>query len=259
MFKVWAWAKKKKVEISKKKTAATKPKTEFRNSTRCDGATARQEESRSSQSEMLFRHAHPDWSLDFRISFGLRISSFGFWAELFILSLRSSHSLTVQSPPAIPSTPRSPLPVFPSGFPCQPVEQKTSIFLLPAFSSIDPEFLSFTLRPLAAVKRNQIITFMEKNESIPSSSGVPRREFIKKSASAAAVVATSSLFKTTVYGQAPSTGKVIGANDRIGVAVVGVGFGIGKNHLQGIYEKASENNVAVVVTLALYTQRRTSA
>src|SRR5258708_9656900 len=97
---------------------------------------------------------------------------------------------------------------------------------------------------------------MEKNESIPSSSGVPRREFIKKSASAAAVVATSSLFKTTVYGQAPSTGKVIGANDRIGVAVVGVGFGIGKNHLQGIYEKASENNVAVVAACDLFSKRR---
>jgi len=40
---------------------------------------------------------------------------------------------------------------------------------------------------------------------------------------------------------------VIGANDRIAVAVVGVGFGIGKNHLEGIHANASANNVAWAV------------
>src|SRR5688572_15618086 len=42
-----------------------------------------------------------------------------------------------------------------------------------------------------------------------------RRGFIKKTATAAAVVATTNIFRTPVYGQstAPSTGRVIGAND----------------------------------------------
>ena len=52
-----------------------------------------------------------------------------------------------------------------------------------------------------------------------------RRDFLKKTASAAAIVASGSLFKTPVYGQttAPSTGRVIGANDRIVLGFVGLG------------------------------------
>src|SRR6266446_9793215 len=98
---------------------------------------------------------------------------------------------------------------------------------------------------------------MEKNHP-PSPAGLPRREFIKKTAGVAAVAATASLFKTPVYGQnqAPSPGRVIGANDRIAVAVVGVGFGIGKNHLQGIHDKASENNVVVAAACDLFNKRR---
>jgi|SRR4051812_196482 predicted dehydrogenase len=99
---------------------------------------------------------------------------------------------------------------------------------------------------------------MEKKAN-PTSPGVPRREFIKKTATAAAAVAaTSSLFKTPVYGQnqAPSPGKVIGANDRIAVAVVGVGFGIGQNHLQGIHQKANENNTVVAAACDLFNKRR---
>src|SRR2546423_10637514 len=98
---------------------------------------------------------------------------------------------------------------------------------------------------------------MNENQ-IPASAALPRREFIKKTAGAAAIMATASLFKTPVYGQnqAPSSGRVIGANDRIGVAVVGVGFGIGKNHLQGIHEKAGENNVVVAGACDLFNKRR---
>src|SRR6267142_2776477 len=99
---------------------------------------------------------------------------------------------------------------------------------------------------------------MQKNAN-PSSPGLPRREFIKKTATAAAAVAvTSSLFKTPVYGQnqAPSPGKVIGANDRIAVAVVGVGFGIGQNHLQGIHQNANANNAVVAAACDLFSKRR---
>src|SRR2546430_2425344 len=95
---------------------------------------------------------------------------------------------------------------------------------------------------------------MEKTQS---STGLPRRDFIKKTASAAAVVATAPLLRTPVYGQsqAPSSG-VTGANDRITVAVIGVGFGIGQNHLQGIHAKAGDNNTVMAAACDLYSERR---
>src|SRR5438094_10614251 len=59
----------------------------------------------------------------------------------------------------------------------------------------------------------------------PSLAGAEtRRNFIKKAATAAAVVAATNPFKTAVYGQssAPSAGRVIGANDRIAVGYIGL-------------------------------------
>jgi predicted dehydrogenase len=92
----------------------------------------------------------------------------------------------------------------------------------------------------------------------PSASALPRRDFLKKTAAAAAAVAASPLLKTPVYGQnqAPSTGRVIGANDRIQVAIVGIGFGIGQNHLTGIHEKANENNTVIVAASDVFNKRR---
>src|SRR5512146_2687619 len=97
---------------------------------------------------------------------------------------------------------------------------------------------------------------MENNTS-SSSPGLPRRDFIKKAAGAAAAVAAAPLLRTPVYGQnqAPSAG-VKGANDRIAVAVVGVGFGIGKDHLQGIHQNCSANNTVVAAACDLYNDRR---
>ena len=74
-----------------------------------------------------------------------------------------------------------------------------------------------------------------------------RREFIKKSAAAAATVAAVSSLKTPVYGQnkAPSTGRVIGANDRIVCGFVGVG-GQGFNaHVRTCKDHQSRNNTAL--------------
>jgi len=90
-----------------------------------------------------------------------------------------------------------------------------------------------------------------------TTSGIARRDFIKKSATAAAVVAAGSWIKTPVYGQpqAPSAG-VAGANNRITVGVIGVGFGIGQNHLQGIHQKANENNTAVIAASDVFNKRR---
>jgi predicted dehydrogenase len=98
---------------------------------------------------------------------------------------------------------------------------------------------------------------MEKKES-QLRAGLPRREFLKKTATVAAAAASTSLFKTPVYGQnqAPSPGRVIGANDRITVAVVGVGYGIGKDHLQGLHQKAGDNNIVVAAACDLFNKRR---
>jgi len=88
--------------------------------------------------------------------------------------------------------------------------------------------------------------------------GDSRRDFIRKTAVAGAAVAATGIIKTPVYGQstAPSNGRVIGANDRIAVAVIGVGFGIGKNHLEGIHKFANENNVVVAAASDLFNKRR---
>jgi len=99
---------------------------------------------------------------------------------------------------------------------------------------------------------------MDNTETKPISGGTTRREFIKKtSTAAAAVVATANLFKTPVYGQsqAPSTGKVIGANDRISIAIIGLGAGIGQNHLVGIKANSGKNNVTVSAVCDLFKQR----
>jgi predicted dehydrogenase len=97
---------------------------------------------------------------------------------------------------------------------------------------------------------------MDTNESL-TSSGLPRRDFIKKAATVAAAAAATPLLRTPVYGQnqAPSA-NVVGANDRIHVAVVGIGVGIGQNHLTGIHDKCNENNTVVVAACDVFNKRR---
>jgi predicted dehydrogenase len=96
-----------------------------------------------------------------------------------------------------------------------------------------------------------------ENNVTPSASPLPRRDFLKKTATVAAAVAATPLFRTPVYGQnqAPSA-NVAGANNRIAVAVIGVGFGIGQNHLVGIHEKANENNTVVAAASDVFNKRR---
>src|SRR5580704_11539067 len=88
---------------------------------------------------------------------------------------------------------------------------------------------------------------MNKNDVQPASGLTTRREFIKKASTAAAVVAATNLFKTPVYGQnqAPSPGRVIGANDRIVVGYIGVG-NQGMAHVRSQKDNASANNIAQV-------------
>src|SRR5687768_15104663 len=88
--------------------------------------------------------------------------------------------------------------------------------------------------------------------------GETRRDFIRKTATAGAAIAATGILKTPVYGQntAPSTGRVIGANDRIAVAVIGIGNGIGKNHFESIHKNAGENNVVMAAGCDLFNKRR---
>src|SRR5205085_116735 len=97
---------------------------------------------------------------------------------------------------------------------------------------------------------------MKKEHS--AMAGESRRNFIKKTSVAAAAIAATGIVKTPVYGAAtaPSTGRVIGANDRIAVAVIGVGFGIGQDHIMGIQNKAGDNNVVVAAGCDLFSKRR---
>lgn len=85
-----------------------------------------------------------------------------------------------------------------------------------------------------------------------------RRDFIKKSATAAATVAAVNRFKTPVYGQnqAPSPGRVIGANDRIVVGFIGIGPNIGKEHFEGIHKASGSNNTVIGGACDLFNKRR---
>jgi predicted dehydrogenase len=91
--------------------------------------------------------------------------------------------------------------------------------------------------------------------------GDHRRGFLKKAGTAAAAVAVTNPFKTPVYGQsqAPSPGRVIGANDRIVVGLIGIGRGIGQTHMKHIHSRAGENNTVIGAVCDLWTQRRDSA
>ncbi|MCD6337992.1 MAG: Gfo/Idh/MocA family oxidoreductase [Verrucomicrobia bacterium] len=102
---------------------------------------------------------------------------------------------------------------------------------------------------------------MKKQEQTQRSGAQSRRNFIKKAAgAAAAAVAAPTVFKTPVYGQnqAPSTGRVIGANDRIVVGFVGLG-GQGTFHLRNFVRNASKWNVAVGAVCDLWSKRREAA
>ncbi|MGV3774098.1 MAG: Gfo/Idh/MocA family protein [Verrucomicrobiales bacterium] len=94
---------------------------------------------------------------------------------------------------------------------------------------------------------------MEKNSNM-SVGGDSRRTFIKKSATAAAAVAATSLI-TPVYGQnqAPSA-NVKGANDRLVVGFIGVG-GQGMAHVRSQKGQASSANIALAAVADVWSKR----
>ncbi len=94
------------------------------------------------------------------------------------------------------------------------------------------------------------------NQNSNPSSHETRRNFIKKTAGLTASVAATTLIKTPVYGQsqAPSAGRVLGANDRIAVAYIGVG-GQGMNHVRTEKAHAGENNIVQAAVCDVYQKR----
>ena len=94
---------------------------------------------------------------------------------------------------------------------------------------------------------------MNPNPNAGLRSAETRRSFLRKAAGAAAALSASGLFKTPLYGQnqAPSTGRVPGANDRIRVAYVGTGHQ-GMTHVRLQKQFASANNIAQVAVCDLY-------
>src|ERR1051325_9917993 len=87
-----------------------------------------------------------------------------------------------------------------------------------------------------------------------------RRSFIKKTATLTASVAATGIIKTPVYGQnqAPSTGRVIGANDRISVGYIGTGAQ-GTAHIRHEKTNAQENNIVQAAVCDLYKKRLRAA
>src|SRR5438045_105016 len=83
-----------------------------------------------------------------------------------------------------------------------------------------------------------------------------RRSFIKKTAAAAAAISATNIFKTPVYGQtqAPSPGRVIGANDRLYVAYIGVG-NQGMAHVRHQKDHASDNNIVQAAVCDVWQKR----
>src|SRR5881396_3294475 len=103
------------------------------------------------------------------------------------------------------------------------------------------------------------------NEKMPSpiSGSSTRRKFIQSTATAAAAVAAVNVFKTPVYGQnqAPSTGRVIGANDRIAIGYIGLGGypsncpGMGLGHVNMQQKATADLNITQAAVCDLWQVR----
>lgn len=104
---------------------------------------------------------------------------------------------------------------------------------------------------------------MQQNSTNGKNAIETRRSFLKKSATAAAFVAATNPFKSPVYGQnqAPSPGRVIGANDRIAVGYIGIGGppsncpGMGLAHVRSQKSHAAENNISQIAVCDLWEKR----
>ena len=102
---------------------------------------------------------------------------------------------------------------------------------------------------------------MDNKENKVTAGAETRREFIKKAATVTAAAAATNLFRTPVYGQstAPSTGRVIGANDRITIGHIGLGLqGFGA-HAKLLKAQAGAVNIVQTAVCDLWSKRTDAA
>ena len=86
-----------------------------------------------------------------------------------------------------------------------------------------------------------------------------RRDFMKKAgATAAGVVAGSTLGGRLFAAGAPAATKVTGANDRINVGFIGIG-GMGGAHLRHLKDMEQEMNISCVAVCDVWEKRRKSS
>jgi predicted dehydrogenase len=92
----------------------------------------------------------------------------------------------------------------------------------------------------------------------PDNQGTTRREFLRNAAATAAVTAAATgVAKSNVYSLAP--GRVLGANERINIAHVGLGVQGWGAHTRLFKENADQYNTKQVAVCDLYTRRNRRA
>ncbi|MBI5388099.1 MAG: Gfo/Idh/MocA family oxidoreductase [Verrucomicrobia bacterium] len=88
---------------------------------------------------------------------------------------------------------------------------------------------------------------MTEKQNIALAGAATRRDFLKKTATAAAAVAATGFLKTPVYGQATApSANVAGANSKLTLGFVGLGNQGMNSHFKPILAAAGEYNLAIV-------------
>jgi len=87
--------------------------------------------------------------------------------------------------------------------------------------------------------------------------GLTRREFIRAAGATAAGVIAGSLISDSAMA-APASARVIGANDRINIGIIGVG-GMGGGHIHTLKAMEEEQNIRVVAVCDVWEKRRLDA
>ena len=99
---------------------------------------------------------------------------------------------------------------------------------------------------------------MNENDPTSSAPRQNRRDFIKSTAAATTVASMSGMAGVLTAQVAPSTGRVIGANDRIVVGYVGTGSR-GQSLIRTHMKAAGDNNISQAAVSDLYSRRLTEA
>jgi predicted dehydrogenase len=97
-------------------------------------------------------------------------------------------------------------------------------------------------------------------KTLQSENELSRRDFIKTTGVTTAALAAAALVDgaNSAHASVPRSGRVIGANDRINYAIVGVG-GMGSGHLKILKDFEQKENISVVAVCDVFEKRRRKA